>query len=154
MNPIKIVDFRPQYAEDFRDINSEWIKQYFTMEEADYKSLNHPQNYYIDKGGYILVALLEDEVVGVVAMSKMTNDCFELSKMGVRPSAHGHGIGRLLCQSVIDKARQVGAQKLFLESNTILEPAINLYYKLGFKKIDITNPSPYSRSNIQMELFL
>jgi hypothetical protein len=33
----------------------------------------------------------------------------------------------------------------------MLKPAINLYYKLGFRKTS-GPPSPYERSNIQMEL--
>ncbi|RYY25293.1 MAG: MarR family transcriptional regulator, partial [Chitinophagaceae bacterium] len=49
--------------------------------------------------------------------------------------------------------RELGARKVYLESNTKLEPAINLYYKLGFKKI-AGAPSPYERCNIQMELEL
>ena len=55
--------------------------------------------------------------------------------------------------NVIEKAKEAGFKRLYLESNTILKPAINLYYKLGFKKITGA-PSPYERSNIQMELIL
>ncbi|RZL43422.1 MAG: MarR family transcriptional regulator, partial [Pedobacter sp.] len=40
---------------------------------------------------------------------------------------------------------------IYLESNTILKPAINLYHKLGFEKI-AGKPTPYTRCNIQMEL--
>jgi ribosomal protein S18 acetylase RimI-like enzyme len=50
----------------------------------------------------------------------------------------------------IEKARQCGAEKIILQSNTILEPAINLYRKLGFEEVD-TFPSEYKRSNIHME---
>ena len=57
------------------------------------------------------------------------------------------------CQAVIEKARSLGASKIFLESNTRLKPAINLYHKLGFKKVS-GHASPYERSNIQMELVL
>jgi len=51
------------------------------------------------------------------------------------------------------KAKEAGADKLYLESNTLLTPAIALYHKLGFKKIT-GKPSPYERSNIHMELTL
>ncbi len=50
-----------------------------------------------------------------------------------------------------NKARAAGAWRVYLESNTMLKPAINLYYKLGFRKT-AGPPSPYERSNIQMEL--
>jgi len=76
---------------------------------------------------------------------------YELAKMAVSPKAKGKGIGYLLGKACIAKAKQMGANKLYLESNTILKPAISLYHKLGFKKVTGI-PSPYERCNIQMEL--
>ncbi len=71
--------------------------------------------------------------------------------MGVSPKAQGKGIGKLLAQHIIDQAKQLGAKKIFLESNRKLSPAISLYKKLGFKEIPNIS-SPYARSDIQMEL--
>lgn len=153
-NAIKIVPYQPKYSAAFRDINVEWIEQYFTMEAADFAALDHPQAYVLDKGGFIFVALFEGEAVGVVAMLKMPNETYELAKMGVSPQAQGMGVGFLLGQAVIAKAKALEAKRLYLESNTILQPAIKLYYKLGFSRLANTIPSPYARSNIQMELLL
>ena len=75
---------------------------------------------------------------------------FELAKMAVSPKAQGKYIGWLLGNAVIEKARSLGARKIYLESNTVLKPAINLYYKLGFQKV-IGRSTPYERCNIQME---
>jgi GNAT superfamily N-acetyltransferase len=81
----------------------------------------------------------------------MDKDEFELAKMAVAPKAQGLGIGYLVGKACIDKARSVGARRIYLESNTTLKPAIQLYHKLGFRKVT-GPPSPYERSNIQMEL--
>ena len=151
---VQIVDYTPAYAADFRAINEEWIQQFFVMEPADYQALDHPQTYILDRGGYIFVALLDGQAVGVVAMIKMENDSYELAKMGVRPTAQGHGIGYLLGQAVITKARSLGAKRLFLDSNTQLTAALQLYYKLGFTKLDTQLPTPYTRADIQLELWL
>ena len=78
---------------------------------------------------------------------------FELAKMAVSPKAQGKNIGYLLGRAIIDQAKTFGASKVYLESNTILKPAISLYHKLGFTKV-AGRPSPYERSNIQMELIL
>ena len=78
---------------------------------------------------------------------------YELAKMGVSPLAQGKGIGWLLGQTIIQKAKDLGGKTLFLESNTKLKPAISLYRKLGFQKIP-HKPSVYERSNIQMVLEL
>lgn len=152
---VQIVDYEPKYQQAFKSLNEEWISNYFEMEEADYKALDNPQEYIIDKGGKILVALYDNEPLGVCALIKMDDPDydFEMSKMAVSPKAQGKNIGWLLGQAIINKSKELGASKLYLESNTILKPAINLYYKMGYEKI-VGRPTPYKRCNIQMELDL
>jgi len=148
---VQITDFQPEYASAFKELNEQWISSYFKMEEADYRSLDNPQGYILDKGGWILVALLNNKVVGVCALMAMNDGehDFELAKMAVAPSEQGKSIGWLLGQAALNKAASLGAKKVYLESNTILKPAINLYHKLGFQKI-AGHPTPYERCNIQM----
>lgn len=152
---IRIVAFSPAYKSAFKNLNEEWISAYFKMEAADYRALDEPEAYIINKGGFILVALDKDIPVGVCALVKM-NDSeydFELAKMAVSPAAQGKRIGLTLALAILEKARSEGARMIFIESNTILEPAINLYRKLGF--IEVTSrATPYERCNIQMELDL
>jgi DNA-binding MarR family transcriptional regulator/GNAT superfamily N-acetyltransferase len=150
---VQIVSYEPKYQSAFKQLNVEWITTWFKMEEADYRSLDHPAEYILDKGGHILVALHHNIPVGVCALIKMNSDTFELAKMAVAPDAKGKGIGFMLGNAAAKKAKEEGAQKLYLESNTILKPAISLYQKLGFKKVT-GYPSPYQRCNIQMELAL
>ncbi|MCM0667596.1 bifunctional helix-turn-helix transcriptional regulator/GNAT family N-acetyltransferase [Flavobacterium tyrosinilyticum] len=152
---VKIVNYKTEYQEAFRALNVEWISKYFEMEEADYKALDNPEEYIIKKGGKILVALYENEPVGVCALIKMNNSeyDFEMAKMAVSPKAQGKSIGWLLGKAIAEKAKELGAKKIYLESNTILKPAINLYYKLGFEKV-FGLETPYKRCNIQMELVL
>lgn len=148
---VQVVDYKPEYQQAFKRLNEEWITQYFKMEETDYKSLDHPDDYILNKGGHILMALYNNEPVGACALIKMDNDMYELAKMAVSPKAKGKGIGFILGNACIAKAKSLGAKKIYLESNTILKPAINLYHKLGFKKVTGI-PSPYERCNIQMML--
>ncbi|MBF4508643.1 GNAT family N-acetyltransferase [Flavobacterium sp. JLP] len=152
---VKITGYEPQYREAFRSLNIEWISTYFEMEEADYKALDNPEEYILNKGGKIFVALYKNEPVGVCALIKMNNSDydFEMAKMAVSPKAQGKNIGFLLGQTIVNYAREQGAKKIYLESNTILKPAVNLYYKLGFQKV-FGLPTPYKRCNIQMELVL
>ncbi|MET3978312.1 DNA-binding MarR family transcriptional regulator/N-acetylglutamate synthase-like GNAT family acetyltransferase [Mucilaginibacter sp. UYP25] len=150
---VQIVDYKPEYQPAFKHLNEEWISQYFKMEATDYKSLDHPDDYILNKGGHIFMALYNNEPVGACALIKMEENMYELAKMAVSPKAKGKGIGFILGQACITKAKEMGATKLYLESNTILKPAINLYHKLGFKKVTGI-PSPYERCNIQMMLEL
>jgi GNAT superfamily N-acetyltransferase len=152
---VKIIDYDPQYQQAFKQLNEQWITTWFKMEEADYRSLDDPKGYILEKGGHILVALYNDEPVGVCALIKMDDPeyDFELAKMAVSPTMQGKNIGWLLGTAIIEKARLLGAHKIYLESNTILKPAINLYHKLGFRKV-AGHTTPYERCNIQMELSL
>ena len=150
---VEIIDYIPEYKLAFKQLNEEWITTWFKMEEADHKSLDHPEEYILNKGGHILFALYQGKPVGTCALIKMDDGSFELAKMVVSPEAKGKGVGFLLGETAIEKAKLAGAGRLYLESNTILKPAINLYHKLGFKKIT-GPPSPYERANIQMELNL
>lgn len=152
---IKIIPYKPCYQPAFRSLNEEWITSHWKMEEADYKALDHPQEYILDKGGYIYVALYKEKPVGVCALCKLNDPDYEyeLAKLAVSPEAQGKGIGLLLCETLINKARELGVRKIFLESNTLLKPAIHLYRKLGFKELAEYHPA-YERGDIQMELII
>lgn len=152
---VKIVAYEPAYQEAFAALNKEWITTYFKMEEADYKALNNPEEYILKNGGIILVALYNEEPVGVCALIKMDDLTYqyELAKMAVSPKVQGKNIGWLLGKAIVEKARELKASNIYLESNTILKPAINLYYKLGFEKV-AGRSTPYERCNIQMALNL
>lgn len=154
VNPV-IVQYEEKYHAAFKALNVEWISTYFKMEPTDFKSLDNPNDYILSKGGLILVALYNGDPVGVCALIKMNDPDYdyELAKMAVSPKVQGKKIGWLLGQNIIENAKLLGAKKLYLESNTILAPAINLYHKLGFKKIT-GRSTPYERCNIQMELIL
>jgi len=150
-----IVAYEPRYKEAFYQLNKAWIDRYFTMEPKDHETLGHPERNILEPGGHILVALTGGKPVGVCALlvSDRPGCRFELGKMGVAPEAQGRGIGRALCLAALETARRHGARKVYLESNTILEPAIRLYRSLGFRDVD-AGASPYKRSNIQMEVVL
>lgn len=152
---IKIVPYEPCYQSAFKSLTEEWINAHWQMEEADKKAVEHPQEYIIDRGGAIFVALYKEQPVGVCALYKLNGSTYdyELAKLAVSPEVHGKGLGEQLCETVINKAIEQGGKKIFLESNTLLKPAIHLYRKLGFKELAEYHPA-YARGNIQMELIV
>lgn len=155
---VQIVDYTPAYYEVFRQLNYAWIEQYFKIEEEDRKALDHPDEKILKPGGQILMALYRNEPVGTCALIPMRNEqdevvAYELAKMAVSPAVQGRSIGYQLGMAALQRARELGVSSVYLESNTKLTPAINLYHKLGFKKV-IGEPSPYERCNIQMRVAL
>ena len=152
---IQIIPYESSYQPLFKSLNENWITSHWQLEPHDLETLDYPQENILDKGGYIFVATYKDKPIGVCALCRMNDSIYdyELAKLAVSPSGHGKGIGQLLCKAVIDKAKALDAKKLFLESNTLLKPAISLYRKLGFKELNEYHPA-YARGDIQMELSL
>ncbi len=150
---IKIVDYKPDYAKRFYDLNIEWLKSFFYVEPFDEEVLSQPETYIIKKGGYIFFALKDETVVGTVAlMPTEESNVLELTKMAVLREMRGHKIGQRLLQHCIDFAKTKQLKALLLYSNTKLENAIYLYRKYGFKELKLESNSPYARSDIKMLL--
>ena len=150
---VEVVPYEAKYHDAFRSLNEAWISRYFRIEEPDTRVLEAPQAQILDKGGHILVALRDGEPIGVCALLRVDAATFELAKMAVAEHARGLGAGVLLGEAAKVTARQAGASRLILESNTILTPAITLYRKLGFTEFSGV-PSEYDRCNIHMEMKL
>nr|WP_296386036.1 GNAT family N-acetyltransferase [Winogradskyella sp.] len=152
---VVIIDYKPEYKNAFYDLNIEWLKTFFYVEPYDEEVLSNPDKYIINKGGFIFFAMKDDNIVGTVALMPTEEDgILELTKMGVLPEERGQNIGQQLLQHCIDFGKSKNLNGLLLYSSTILENAIYLYRKYGFKELELEADSPYVRSDIKMLLSL
>lgn len=149
---MQIISFEPQYARDFKDLNIAWLEKYFWVEPHDEEVLGKPGKYIIEPGGQIFLVQEGDRIIGTVALMKIEDDIFELTKMAVTPAAQGKNIGQKLMVHTIDYAKKQGWKKLIIYSNRKLENAIHIYKKYGFREIPIEENNPYARGDIKMEL--
>ena len=148
---IEMLGYRPELASYFTDLNLAWVEKYFEVEPVDREILENPSSSVIDKGGFIFFAKVGDDIAGTFALMRKEDGVFELSKMAVSERFQGKKIGNFLLEFCLAKARELGAKKIVLFSNTILGPAIHLYRKYGFIEVPLEN-SEYKRSNIKMEI--
>jgi GNAT superfamily N-acetyltransferase len=146
---VEIQEYKPEHQPWFEKLNRTWIEKFFWMEPVDFEVLQHPEEHIIKKGGTILMAYSDKEIAGTVALKFVENGVYEFTKMAVDERFRGKKIGLALAESAIVKAKSLGAHKIILYSNTILEPAITLYKKIGFLEVPLDGP--YKRSNIKME---
>lgn len=151
---VEIIQFEKKYSKDFYDLNIEWLKTYFYVEQLDEEVLSKPEQYIIEKGGYIFFAKLNEDIVGTVALMPIGEQLLELTKMAVSPKHRGFKIGQKLMLYCIDFAKERQLPKLVLYSNRKLENAIYIYRKYGFVEVPLEINSPYKRSDIKMELKL
>ena len=150
----EVVRYQPEFAEHFASLNRDWIEKYFAIEDADLVVFAEPFKQIVEPGGQIFFLVSNGEVLGTCAVMRLSDAVFELAKMAVRQDARGRGYGDLLIDNVIRFAREAGAERLILLSNTRLQPAIALYEKHGFRAVPITDAHDYKRVDIQMELKL
>lgn len=150
---ITIVEYSEAYNGAFKKLNIEWLEKYFTVEPVDDAMLSDPRGRIIDSGGQIFFAVKDGTVIGTCALLAAGDQSYELGKMAVTESVQGLGVGRALMEHCLSFAKNSGAKKIFLFSNTKLVSAIHLYRKYGFVEVPLTGSS-YVRTNIKMELLL
>ena len=153
MNNLEIIPYKSEHASHFERLNRAWIEKYFVLEDLDKWVLQNPQEAILAKGGAILMATWDGAIAGTVALIKATEEEYEFSKMAVDEAFQRKGIAEALSYAAFDKARELGAKKVSLYSQTTLAPAIHLYRKLGFVEVPMDNQL-YKRANIKMEIAL
>ena len=150
---VEIIDYCDDYADDFKQLNLEWLEKYNLTETHDLEIINHPKETILDDGGCIYLAKADDKIVGTAGLANAGNGVYELVKMAVAPAFQGNGISRMLMDKCLKKAKELNAKKIFLYSNSQLTTAISLYKKYGFNHVDATN-SPLLTADVKMELSL
>lgn len=152
---VVITGYRPAYRKHFERLNREWIEALFKMEPEDERMLRDPNGQIIRRGGEILFAVVDSEVVGTAALIDRGDDHLELAKMAVTEPWQGLGIGRRLAEAVLDRARSRGANRVTLLTNPRLRRAMVLYLSLGFTaKTDQKMAARMDRPSLVMELRL
>jgi GNAT superfamily N-acetyltransferase len=153
---VSVREFRSGDEAAFRQLNEEWITRFFKLEPKDVETFADPEGKILAHGGRILMAMDGEHAVGCCALVAMGPGEFEVAKMAVTPEYQGRGVGRLVLEGTVGLARQMGARRLYLETNHALEPAIRLYRAVGFEDVpaERTEPSPYARADVHMEMWL
>ena len=72
---------------------------------------------------------------GIYPTEGLESNCVELVKYYLAHKGRGRGIGRQLMEKCIESARELGYQKLYLESMPHFSKAVRIYEKLGFQKL-------------------
>ncbi len=105
----------------------------YDPEKTD-SDINDIETNYIERGG--LFEILEDtdgNVFGTVGLFPIDKETIELRKMYFDKRLRGRGFGKKTLERMIEKARELGFKKIYLETAGVLREAIGLYEKYGFQ---------------------
>ena len=151
LDAVTVVPYREEFRVAFERLNRDWIETYFVLEEADREVFSDPGAKILAAGGQIFFVLEGTEIQGTCAVLRHGPDECEIAKMAVAPGARGRGFGDRLMEAAIGFATEVGARRVIIVSNTVLEPAIRPYKKHGFVRVPLSSDGRYRRANIRME---
>ena len=109
--------------------------------EAEMKA---PLKKYGEPAGCILLAYLNNEPIGCVALQPMPNNTSEMKRLYVKPAFRKTGAGKKLVEKILQEAQHKKYTAMVLDTLQRLQPAIKLYEQFGFEHVNAyyENPLP------------
>jgi len=145
LTPATVEDIDATRAIFLEYASSLGIDLYF--QNFDEELAHLPGDYTVPMGG-LLLATVDEQLAGCGAFRPLTttdyaNAC-EMKRLYVRPAFRRFGLGRLLAQALMDRARGAGYSTMLLDTLDDMEAARELYTTLGFEEIPpyYFNPLP------------
>jgi ribosomal protein S18 acetylase RimI-like enzyme len=92
----------------------------------------------------ILLAQTDGRPAGAVAVRTLDRDICEMKRLYCRPAFRGRGVGRALCEALIEASRARGFTRMRLDTLERLGEAMSLYRSLGFARI-----APYNDTRLE-----
>lgn len=124
----------------------------FCFQEFDQELAGLPGKY-APPSGRLLLATDGPRAVGCVALRQLAAGICEMKRLYVRPPFRGQGIGRQLAQATVTAAREIGYERMRLDTLASLQPALALYESLGFQSIAAYYQNPIANV-VYLELTL
>ena len=99
--------------------------------DADLKDI---EASYIKAGG--MFEVIEDgegRLLATIGLFRIDEKTCELRKMYFAREIRGRGFGKLMLERAVNHARTLGFKRIVLETASVLEEAIRLYTRFGFR---------------------
>jgi ribosomal protein S18 acetylase RimI-like enzyme len=110
--------------------------------DADIRDIDH---VYTRGRNCFYVVEKEGEICGCVGVRRLSEEIAEFKRLYLASGFRGQGIGRALCVSAINDARNFGYRLTRLDTTAKSSAALALFRKLGFYEIARYNANPLAK---------
>jgi len=100
------------------------------------------ETMYGPPSGCLLLAYDGETAAGCVAVRGRGKGECEMKRLYVRPAFRGKGVGKLLAEEVLRRARGLGYSRMVLDTLESMKEARALYVALGFRESDAYYANP------------
>jgi putative acetyltransferase len=126
----------------FRDYET-WLGMSLCFQGFEEELANLPGKYE-PPGGRLYVAYDQDEAIGCIALREIGPGVCEMKRLFLRDAARGKGVGVRLIEQVIADAREIGYEKMRLDTYPPkMGKAVSLYEAHGFYEIPAYYDNPH-----------
>lgn len=154
---MRVIQYSPERKQDFIDLNVWWIKRYFgKVEDADLEEFDRVDDY-IAQGGMVFFAVDEQGTALATCMAiPRGDDEWEIAKLGSDPDREHHGYGKAVFEACVAWAKEHGAHRIYILTNSSLASAIHIYESHGFKRYypESGGFGGYARGDYALEMLL
>ena len=133
-------DYLPEVKELIKEYSNR-LGRDLSFQNID-DELKNPAHKYTAPEGELLVALENDEVLGMVAYHRHSDVRCEMKRLYVRPKARGMHLGSTLIKEIICRAKKAGYKEMVLDTIAPLKTAVSLYKKYGFEECEAYYNNP------------
>jgi len=118
---------------------SAWLAIDLSFQNFD-EELSRLPGDYTPPDGRLLLARIGRDVAGCVALRRLDGRACEMKRMWVRPQFRGRAIGRVLTESLIAEARNIGYSEIRLDSLPSLTSALRNFWDSKRLRRIVTTP--------------
>lgn len=128
---------------------SEWLGLNLCFQNFEQELTELPGSY-APASGRLFLAVFDEKIAGCIGLRKIGERTCEMKRLYVRPEFRGHGIGKMMASKLIEEARLIGYERMWLDTLPAqMNEAIKMYRALGFHEIE-----PYYHNPLAGALFM
>lgn len=100
--------------------------------EKDFENI---EGIYLNNRGEFLVGTLDNQIIAMGGLRKVTEDIVELRRMRIDPLFQRKGYGQMILDALEKKAKELGYRVIQLNTSLKQVPAQKFYKKNGYIEI-------------------